>query len=369
MRRLTNKEFIDGAIDLHGDKYSYDKCVYVNAGTKVIITCPTHGDFEQRASAHVGKQKTGCPKCNGENRQIGLDLFLSRAKEVHGDKFDYSLVTEYKANRAHFDVICRKHGVFKISGDHHIKRKQGCPKCKSLNLDGFIEKANKVHNNKYDYTQSIYVNNKAKIDIICPIHGLFNQRVTDHINGKHGCPECTLETIRLSTDEFIIKASEKHKNKYYYIKSDINFKSNKEKVPIICPIHGVFMQMVNSHLNGSGCDRCNESKGEINIGEFLTQNNIRYDREKKFKDCKYKQILPFDFYLPDYNTCIEFQGRQHYEFIKHFHRTEDGLKLQQLKDKIKAEYCLKNNIPLIVINSIEEIPLKLSELFINTPIL
>ena len=292
-RRLTIDEFIGKAKIVHGDKFTYSNITYRNGVSFITIICPIHGEFEQRASSHL--EGKGCMKCAGKNRQIGVDLFLNRAKLVHGDKFDYSLITDYKECKAHLNVICKKHGSFKISADHHINRGQGCPKCKLLGLDGFINKANKIHDNKYSYSNVIYINNKTNVDIKCPIHGEFNQRVTDH-------------------------------------------------------------------LRGSGCPVCAESKGEREIGKILTDRNITFIKQYRFPNCKYKRSLPFDFYLPEFNICIEFNGRQHYEPVTHFGGNNQFI-TQERRDKIKTLYCLNNNIPLIVIKHDDNIFKKLSTLF------
>lgn len=364
MRKLTTEEFITKAKDAHGDRYDYSKVKYKTSNHKVAIICHKHGKFEQVASYHIGKYKNGCPKCAVENRRLTLDYFLQKAKKIHGDKFDYSLITEYKPSKEKVDVICKKHGPFRVSIYHHINRGQGCSKCKSLNLDGFLEKANIVHNNKYDYSKVVYTNNKEKIDIICPIHGLFNQRITDHINGQHGCLECTMETIRMSTDEFIIKANKKHENKYIYDAEKINFKTNKDKVNITCERHGVFSQKVNTHLNGAGCPSCSESKGEFSIRNYLDNKNIQFKVQKTFKECKNINMLRFDFYLPNINTCIEFNGIQHYEKVDFFGGTK-GLKSTQKRDKIKESFCKKNDIQLLVIKYDEDVENVLNSLFLH----
>lgn len=414
MKKLTTEEFIKEAKLVHGDKFDYSLVDYKGGREHVSIICSVHGEFIQRASAHIGKQKQGCKKCAGEDRRLGLDEFLKRAIQIHGDKYDYSLVTENKPEGEKIQIICKKHGPFNVSINHHINRGQGCPKCKSLNLDGFIEKANQVHDNKYDYSESVYINNKAKIDIICPTHGKFKQRVSDHINGKHGCPECTMETIRMTTDEFIHKAKLVHGDKFNYDRVRINFKSNKDYIPITCPIHGDFNQRVNTHLTGNGCDKCRyksladfindsnikhndkydyslvkfnttydkidiicpkhgifnqrtsahldgqgcpkckESKGEKEIRKHLINKKIKFISQYKFSNCKYKKELPFDFYLPNYNTCIEFNGEQHYRPIKLW-GGDISFKKQQIKDNIKMEYCRCNNIPLIIIKYNENV--------------
>ncbi len=360
--RIKQEDFIKKAKEIHGNKYDYSLVEYRGDRENIIIICLKHGEFKKRPSAHIGKQKQGCIKCAGENRRTGLEEFINRAIKIHGDKYDYSLIKEYKPNRECLEVICKKHGKFNITSDHHLNRKQGCPKCKSLNLEGFIEKANIIHNNKYDYSNSIYTNNKGKVDIICPIHGLFNQRVSDHINGKSGCKECMLESIRMSVDDFILKANSKHNNKYIYDKEIIKFKNNKDKISIICPNHGIFIQKINSHLCGSGCPFCKESKGERFISNYLEKEKIIFEKQYKFDDCRNILPLPFDFYLPKYNTCIEFNGKQHYEPVSIF-GGEEVFKNQQERDEIKKEYCKQNNIPLVVIKYDENIIEVLNNLF------
>jgi hypothetical protein len=98
-----------------------------------------------------------------------------------------------------------------------------------------------------------------------------------------------------SLERFVNKANITHKNKYDY--SLVDCKNVSGRVKIICPIHGEFNQIVNNHLRGAGCPSCNESKGEKNIKEFLIKHEINYEPQKKFIDCKYKEPLPFDFYL------------------------------------------------------------------------
>lgn len=94
--------------------------------------------------------------------------------------------------------------------------------------------------------------------------------------------------------------------------------------------------------------------------KWLKSKDIRYITQKRFKDCKDKQLLPFDFYLPDYNLCIEFQGRQHY-FMWRNEINQDRLEKQRQHDQIKKDYCKKNNIRLLEIKYNENINQKLKE--------
>ena len=355
--KIDRKElFFKRCFEIHGDRYDYSLTEFKSSNDKVKIICREHGIFEQRASAHTSDQ--GCMECRLEKRRTGLDVFISRCFEIHGDKYDYSLITEYVNSKTKVDIICKKHGVFEVTPDNHTNSKNGCPECKKLGLEKFIEKSNIKHHDKYDYSLiKEYVNNKKKVDIICKEHGIFSQRMTDHMIGI-GCPECTQVRFRTSTEDFIKRSKEIHNNKYLY-SDNISFKSNKDKVEINCREHGIFLQQVNSHLSGAGCLSCKESKGESEVRNYLFINAIEFIQQKKFSDCVYHSGLSFDFYLPEYNICIEYNGIQHYKPIEYFGGSEK-FNYQLIRDKIKNDYCLKNNIHLIIIKYNESVEDKLS---------
>jgi hypothetical protein len=295
MKRLTTEEFIIKAKLVHNNTYDYSLVNYVNSHDKVRIICSVHGEFEQRPNNHLNSG--GCKKCYHDNNNIGNDNFISKAKQIHGDTYDYSVTK--------------------------------------------------------------YLESKGKIKIICPIHGIFEQRASNHLSGK-GCIKCHNKS-RLSNDlEFIEKAKEKHGDRYDY--SNLKYVNDKTKIKIICQNHGEFSQKPSNHLFGQGCPICRESKGERELRQLLKLNNIEYTPQYKFLNCKDKKVLAFDFYLPDYNTCIEYQGIQHYEPVKLF-GGEEKFKIQQKRDKIKMEYCQNNNIPLIIIKYDESIVDKLNLLF------
>jgi hypothetical protein len=289
-KEQLKKERIDNFFkkckEIHGDRYDYSLVEYINTNSKVKIICREHGEFEQRASAHSAGQ--GCSECKFEKRRTGLDEFLIRCKEIHDDKFDYSLITEYKNSNTKVKVICKKHGEFLITPDNHINRKQGCVECKKLGLDGFLEKAKSKWGDRYDYSLVEYKNNKEKINIICKEHGVFEQRVSDHFNLKHGCPECALSEIRVSIDDFKRRSNIIHDNKYDY--SKVHFKTNKDYIIINCPKHGDFRQKVESHMNqGQGCKKCNM----VDLYSFIERaneiHNNYYDYNKSIlKGMNYK---------------------------------------------------------------------------------
>jgi len=228
---------------------------------------------------------------------------------------------------------------------------------KKLTTEEFIEKSKKIHGDKYDYFLVEYVNYNTKIKIICHKHGIFNQSSSHHLNGM-GCQKC-FGGIRLTLKEFISNSKKVHGNKYDY--SLVEYKNARTKVKIICKKHGVFEQVPQHHITGVGCPSCRESKGEKILVDILDKMNIKYVREKRFKECRYKNPLPFDFYLSELNTCIEYDGEQHFRLYKKFGGKE-ALEKQIIKDQIKNQFCLDNGIKLIRIRYDDNIDEKITVL-------
>jgi len=270
--------------------------------------------------------------------------FIEKSNIIHNYKYDYSLV-EYNNNYTKVKIICPIHGVFEQSPKCHYL--SGCKKCSNLNKSNhknFIKKSNKIHQNKYDYSLTNYVNQHTKVKIICPIHGVFEQIASNHTYMKHGCPKCHFDKVRQTDEEFIEKSKNIHGDKYDY--SIIKYINAHTKIKIICKKHGIFEQSPSNHLSGQGCPICYESKGEKTITKLLNEINIKFIKQKKFQNCKNIRQLPFDFYLPEYNTCIEFDGEQHFRSIEKY-GGENGLKNRQNNDKIKTNFCQNNNIKLL----------------------
>ena len=354
-KKLTNESFIIKSNQIHDNKYSYDLINYVNMLTPVKIICKDHGVFEKLPTAHL-YSKQGCPMCS--NKKITSEMFTKKSKEIHGEKYDYSLV-EYKNSSKKVKLICKDHGIFEISPSHHIHKKQGCGKCVGLykTNDEFITESKNIHGDKYDYSLVNYTRSHKKVKIICKKQNkMFEQTPHDHLRGQ-GCPFCKSQT----TEEFIIKSKIMHDDKYDY--SLVEYKKSNKKVKIICKKHNkIFEQSPANHVSGQGCPICNESKGEKEISNFLKDKNIKYTRQKKFDNCKYKYRLPFDFYLPDHNICIEFDGKHHFEIIKYW-GGEKYFNEIKIKDFIKTEYCKNNNIYLIRISYKENVKTVLYKLF------
>ena len=274
-KRVTTRDFINKARNIHGYRYDYNKVNYVAAIKNVTIVCPKHGDFVQRPANHLSGK--GCRKCVG-NSPLTFEEFEQRAQKVHGDRYDYSNVLIKNVDKK-IAIRCKDHGIFHQVLKIHLKG-YNCPKCgrastkKHLghNTTRFVEDARKCHGYKYDYTKSKYVNALSNLTIICPKHGEFSQKPASHIRGV-GCPKCGTESaaaLRVrTTKDYVEEAKTVHGNKYDYSKSI--YKTMHDKVEVVCPEHGSFCVLASSHVksNQSGCPDCAESGFKPNLPGIL----------------------------------------------------------------------------------------------------
>ena len=362
-RGYTTEDFIRDAQKKFGNKFDYSKTVYTNRRKKVCIMCKEliteenpNGEFWQYPFTHL-KSKNGMPFLgkrgkiyneitNEEKIKINTKEFIEKAKIVHGNKYDYSKVVYRGANQK-VRIVCQKHGEFWQTPGNHLKG-CGCQKCAKripMTIDEFIKKAKKIHGDKYDYKLVNKLSENKKIQIICKEHGMFEQYYHHHLKGS-GCPLCS-NNKKSNTEEFIKTAKEIHGDKYDY--SKVEYINNHTPICIICKEHGEFWQAPAAHLiKKAGCPLCNESKLEEEICLLLEKENIIFERQKKFDNIKFINLLPFDFYLPEYNTVIECQGIQHFEEIHFFN---DGHRLE--KDKAKYDGCVNNGIKILYYTNIK----------------
>jgi hypothetical protein len=318
-RTKSTEKFIKDAnkIEVHKNKYSYEKTVYVSCDEKVIITCkkPGHGDFLQSPTLHL--KGHGCPKCaidfNSNNIRYTNEEFISMAKKIHPESnYDYSK-TEYINSKTDIIIICKKlgHGEFQQTPSTHLKSKYGCPKCaiefnsnnSRYTNEEFISMAKEKHpQNNYDYSKTEFVNSNCYVIIICkkPGHGEFQQRAGNHLQ-CHGCPKCAIEfnaDIRTRTTEQFIEETKKVHGEDTYDYSKTEYVNCKCYVTITCkkPGHGDFQQTPDSHLQGVGCPKCGKLKRGLG-------------RLKPFKDfVKEARLINGDFY-----TYVEETYTKHHE--------------------------------------------------------
>ena len=194
--KWTTDIFTAKSNKIHNKFYSYDKVNYINAKTKVIITCPAHGDFLQLPYKHISGNS--CMECFRDSKSLND-----------------------KSNKFHTNIF------------------------------------NKVHNNFYSYNKFTYTQAKNKIIITCPIHGDFEQGYASHKRGQ-GCAKCCYDRNRLTQKETIDNFIAIHNNFYNYDK--VRYSRSDEKITITCLVHGDFKQTPTTHLRGHGCQKCWQDK-------------------------------------------------------------------------------------------------------------
>ena len=352
--RKSTEQFINEAREIYDNKFDYSKVNYINYHTKVTIICPKHGEFEQTPSNHLHYDciKCGIEKVSQINRKNTKE-FIQDAVNVHGDKFDYSKVN-YINGETKVIIICPKHGEFEQTPANHYRH--DCKKCSEeitsellrKKTENFIEKSNKIHEDKYTYDKVNYLSAGDKVIITCPDHGDFEQIANVHLLGK-GCPDCGKErSVILMTktnQEFIEDAVNIHEDKYDY--SLVEYVNTNTQISIICTEHGEFNQLPRAHLRGAGCPNCNRFKTEklcISIIEHLTDH--------KFIKCRpsFLDGLELDGFNADLQLAIEYNGEQHYKIVDYFHRNGIYDLLTQVEhDKLKKRKCQENGIYLMIV--------------------
>ena len=339
-KNTYNNIFFERSKKLYNDYYDYSKVDYINNHTKVCIICPKHGEFWITPNSFwKGK---GCPICHGHKMDTGS--FIEKAKQIHGDKYDYSKV-EYISSATKVCIICPEHGEFLITPNRHLQG-QGCGKCVGLGMSQaeFIEKAKQIHGDKYDYSKVNFINKTTKVCIICPEHGEFWQLPRKHLKGQ-GCGKCA-KSIRKDNEEFINELKLLYGNKYKY--DYVDYINCHTPVALECPKHGLVYRLPSGWLRGGGCQYCKCSISENTVEMLLNNNNINYIMQYMPKWLKSQQGFQqsVDFYLPDYNIVIECQGCQHFRPIEAFNGEEGFHKIIE-RDINKYNLCQQHNIDII----------------------
>ena len=312
--RSGTDEFIQKAFLIHKDKYDYTQVKYITNDIHITIMCNTHGPFLQLPAVHL--RGNGCPLCaiqqQADNKRYTNEEFIEKAKEVHGELYNYDSV-EYITSHTKIIIDCSRHGEFVQTPNSHL-RGSGCPMCgqkikddaKRKTPEQFVKDAKDIHGDKYDYSKVVYVNSTTPIIIICPIHGEFEQIPGGHLCG--GCKQCAHEYIghcrRKSQEKFIEEVSVKHNNKYKYNK--VVYIHSHAPIIITCPDHGDFIQDPANHRSGKGCSKCIGKISKISM-EWI--NMIMINCPKLLLEY---HIPTTRFYADGYdsetNTIYEFHG-------------------------------------------------------------
>lgn len=295
----------------------------------------------------------GCPKCSfekmGKEKTKSTEDFIKDAKKIHGDKYDYSLIKEYKNSESKLPVICKKHGKFLVSPNNHL-RGCGCPKCanekikkeKTMSTSTFVKKAKEIFgNDKYDYQKTDLEKRRedGKVCITCPKHGDFWQMPSSHLQGN-GCRKCFSESMpkKYNNEEIIKIFNDKHNGKYSYEKTD--YRGATEKVCINCPEHGYFWQLPFAHMSGQGCPKCANNQ-KIDTKEFIKRSIQKHGNKYDYSDAEYvnnRVKIKIICHEKDSN------GLEHGAFYTspHSHMQGSGC------PKCKQNYRLENEVRLLL---------------------
>ena len=337
--KLTKEEVIDRIKNIHGDKYrGVNDINYINIGTKIKLICPIHNDFYITPKSIFNG--CGCRKCsqiaNANKTKYNIDVFIKKAREIHEEKYDYSQ-SIYVNGMTKLKIVCPIHGVFEQTPSKHLSG-QGCPKCghnSFMTTETLIEEARKIHDGKYDYSKTEYIDYNTKVCIICPEHGEFWQYPYQHIDRKNGCPKCgniaTASKLSKTREDFIEDAIKVHGDKYTF--KDTMYKNSTTRIKVNCRKHGMFEILPSNLLQGYGCPkcRCNYSKEENEVANFIGELNIESEK------IKLENGQELDIYIPDKKIAFEFDGLYwHCE-----------LKKDKYYHSKKTSYCKEQGIRLI----------------------
>lgn len=374
MTKDRKQEVINKANEIHNFKYDYSLVeVYKNNKEHYNVIChkkdsngKEHGFFSTTFSRHINRQQ-GCPKCKSEHlRQLFAltkDEFIKRCQEKFGNKYIFDK-TEYININTEITITCPVHGDIKVVPNNFLKS-LGCKECskennkiqEKISLKTIKEKLDKKHDGNISFIEEKYKGIDALATFYCKNHQTEYKTTTYNAIKGVGCPQCQKESKQQKTfigkEEFITRAIKVHGEKYNFDK--LIYNGRKHQGIITCPIHGDFNIKLENFLKGYGCPKCSQTIGERIIENKLIESEIPFIYQASFPFLKTKQgKKSLDFYLPEYNVGIEYQGSQHFVPIQKF-GGQEHLSKQIERDKIKFQLCKDNNIDIFYIVKKEDI--------------
>lgn len=315
---------------------------YIKTSTKIKIWCKNPNHQPSIKTLNAFNRGGRCRQCKNEKKIIPFKTIKDKI-----NSFGYELLTKEdsyeSAKKTKLKIKCSNGHIYETSWDC-INQDCRCIKChldkQRLSFEyvkEFIEKEG------YKLLSNEYHTNQTKLLVKCknPNHKPYETTFAQFQQGKR-CKECRDDSYRFSY-EYIKNYIES----FGYTLISNNYKNANTKIEVQCDKkHETYSVKFSDFQAGFRCPHCKSSKGENKISEILDTYNINYIKQYKFEDCKFYNYLPFDFYLPDYNCCIEFDGKQHYEIIKCWGGL-DAFIDRVIRDTVKNEYCKKNEIKLV----------------------
>lgn len=322
--------------------------LYINNRTKIMHKCLMCG-YEWKVSPESLLRGSGCPSCHG-------GIKLTHEQYVAKLAIQNPLINvlgEYINSQTQILHKCKVCGYEWMVRPNNVLNGRGCPKCGGTTRkshEQYVLELAEVNPNVIVLEK--YINNSTKLKHRCLIDGCEWYAAPHSMLSGHGCPVCAKEKIKKSITmthkEYINRLKLIH-DRIVVIGQYINARTPIEHMCLDCGL--TWYVAPGNLLSGHGCPYCNKiqkSNGEKFIANWLNKNNISYISQKTFDDCKDKYMLRFDFYLPEYNVAIEYQGKQHYEPIDYF-GGQESFDSSVRRDKIKREYCIQNGILLLEI--------------------
>lgn len=339
-----------------------DKIIYNGYTESVIpLRCRECGKDYTVSVGHLfdnrNKANRLCASCfTRKSHTMGLDKFKVKIRKVIFKSCPPQklIFSTYRGNRVPMKLVCPIHGEWERE-PKNLLMGRGCPKCgitkrsisSRLPYKEFLKRARIVHSSRYEYPEEEYWKEPSKAGIICHTHGIFYQNIDNHLLQKQNCPKCmfykNFGNKPKPVEEFIKDAIRIHGDKYEY--KNAIYLGKDIKLLVTCRKHGDFYVRPTDHLSHrSGCPKCSASEPEVRLMHLFERMHITYIYQFSFPDSRYT----YDFFLPEYNILIEYNGRQHYKPIAFFGGRE-GLKSNRKRDRIKNLLARTNNIDLLKI--------------------
>ena len=346
VRRLTHEEFMKKFYEKNKNAENIEILgEYVNNATKIKVKCKIDG-YEWEVVPNSLLKGYGCPKCSG-NAKLTHEEFMEKFYKQNKNAENIEILGEYKTSYTKIKCKCKIDGHEWEATPHNLLNGNGCPKCSGnakLTHEEFMKKFYEKNKNAENIEiLGEYVNSSTKIKCRCRKDGHeWEVKPNDLLKG-YGCPKCKKgKTHEQFMKDFYIKNKNAKNIEILGI-----YESAITKIKCKCKLdNNIWYTTPHGLLDDNGCPKCNASKGESEISRYLDNRNINYIPQHKFNDCRSKDKLPFDFYIPSLNIAIEYDGKQHYEIIDYFGGL-DGFIYTKIHDTIKTIYCKENNIKLI----------------------
>ena len=365
-KRKTHEEYVNELKIVNPDIIPIEQ--YIDWRTPIYHLCTIH-NHKWKAIPNNILRGGHCPECRKDatkkSNSLSHNEYISRLQDVNPTVIPLENYINKDTPILH---KCLIHDIKWYSTPSSILQGSGCSKCKTERLRDYHAFTHEEYVNKVKEANptveviGTYINANTNIEHRCLIHNHKWIVSPYSILQGHGCKYCQID----KTSEKLSKTQEQYIEELSLENPDViclgEYKNINFPIWHKCVKCGYEWEVSPASvlLQNSGCPCCSSSKGEDQIKKWLDSHNYTYVTQKKYADCKDERPLPFDFYLPDLNKCIEYDGKQHFEIVDYF-GGEDGYKIRQYHDSIKTKYCEDNNIPLLRIPYYADVDTELSK--------